>query len=92
MLSIGTNDIKNAPGGVGKLETQALQLVNHVHRLFPDAKILIFSVLPMRIQHSYTARNFHILKYICRVTGSFYIDHVLKITFLLTRLILMKKL
>ena len=77
-LCIGTNDIKNAEYGVGNLEPKVLDLANHIKKLFPRCKVLLFSVFPMKIRRHYTVRNclqFNcILKYVSRVTGSFFID------------------
>ena len=77
-LCFGTNDIKNAEYGVGNLEPKVLDLVNHVKKLFPKSKVLLFSVLPMKIRQQYTVRNCvqfnNILRYVSRATGSFFID------------------
>ena len=77
-LNVGTNDIKNAWEGVGKLESQVLKLVQHIKKLFPRATVLLISVLPMKLCKYYTARNFlqfnNILRYVSAITNSVFID------------------
>ena len=58
IFNIGTNDIRYAKYGVDKYRESVLNLLSKTKLLFPLAKIMVFSTLPVRLLYRYTVKKF----------------------------------
>ena len=77
-ISIGTNDIRYCTKGVGHLKFFLNKLVHDTKELFPDAKIFLQSLLPIKRTNIFIGKNvveFNKLIYeACVVHRCFYVD------------------
>ena len=78
ILSIGINDIMYCQGRVQHLKDAYISLVHKLKLLFPDVKIFIRSVLPIKIVNQNTVQNLlkfnKLLFHICKTERCFFVD------------------
>ena len=77
-ISLGANDIRYCRSGVNHLRKYVKQLVMKVKQFFPNAKIIIQSLLPQRVAHNQVIRNIlqfnRILFSVCSEEEIYYMD------------------
>ena len=61
IISVGTNDIRYCRKGVGHLFFPVKNLIHKIKTFFPDARVYLQSLIPVRYQHN-NPENPHIVK------------------------------
>ena len=78
IVSVGTNDIRNCKGVINHLKTPLTNLIEKLRLYYPDIKIFVQSVLPVRIVNEFTVLNVRrynsMLFNTCRERKCYYID------------------
>ena len=78
IISVGTNDIRYCKGVINHLKTPLTNLIEKLRVYYPDIKIFIQSVLPVRIVNEFTVLNVRrynsMLFNTCRERKCYYVD------------------
>ena len=78
IISIGTNDIRNCKGVINHLKTPLTNLIEKLRFYYPEIKIFVQSVLPVRIVNEFTVLNVRrynsMLFNTCRERKCYYVD------------------
>ena len=78
IISIGVNDIRYCRGKVQHLKDSYIDLIHKLKYLYPNVKVFVRSILPVKILNEFTAQNVlkfnKLLLHICRTERCYYVD------------------